>query len=32
MQNLSAKSFFLLALSFFSFYPSHPSRFLFFNL
>lgn len=30
MQNLSAKSFFLLALSFFSFYPSHPSRFLFF--
>lgn len=32
MQNLSAKSFFLLALSFFPFYPSHPSRFLFFNL
>ena len=32
MQNLSAKSFFLLALSFFSFYPSHPSCFLFFNL
>ena len=31
MQNLSAKSFFLLALSFFSFYPSHPSRFLFLN-
>lgn len=29
MQNLSAKSFFLLALSFFPFYPSHPSRFLF---
>ena len=32
MQNLSAKSFFLLALSFFSFYPSHPSRFLFLNV
>ena len=31
MQNLSAKSFFLLALSFFSFYPSHPSCFLFLN-
>ena len=30
MQNLSAKSFFLLALSFFPFYPSHPSCFLFF--
>lgn len=29
MQNLSAKSFFLLALSFFPFYLSHPSRFLF---
>lgn len=32
MQNLSAKSFFLLALSFFPFYPSHPSSFLFFKI
>ena len=32
MQNLSAKSFFLLALSFSPFYPSHPSSFLFFKI
>ena len=33
MQNLSAKSFFSVCAKFFSsFYPSHPSRFLFLNI